>query len=148
LGLSVGVDLVESAFFGDAVLAVLAPGGGASRHGQARVWRGRGGLGDGCDGCGRCTEGGEQQSAAGVGGVGLAVGVCPDDGAVGVLSFVPAEHRPEGFEQVMKAAQAFEVRGARRPVGVGDGVVHIASGGRHVAAREAAGEVAAADEVG
>ena len=81
--------------------------------------------------------------------MGPAIRGSPVHGAVGELSFPPTVlTTPKRFQQMMVAAEAFEVGGACRPVGPGDGVVEVAVGGGFVAAGVAAGEVAAADEVG
>jgi hypothetical protein len=144
IGRVLGFDSVECAFVGDAVCPVLGSGGRAAGHGQAGCVVG--GCFGGAGGCGGCAEFGEQQSAAGGGGVGAAVGGGPVDGSVGVLAVSPAG--PEGLQQVVCAAEASEVGGVGGAVGPGDGVVEVAGGGGHGAAREAAGQVAAADEVG
>ena len=100
------------------------------------VRAGRTAVADGCGGSAQC---GEQQPAAGLGGVGLPAGV--------VQMTVPSgscrSRQPaEGLEQVMFSTQTFQIRRLRGPHRVGDGVVQIATsagssqpGNRHVRSR-------------
>ena len=81
--------------------------------------------------------------------MGAVVGCGPHDGAVGELFVAPTLlTTPERLGQVVSTAWAFQVGRRGRPAGPRDAVVDVAVGGGHAAAREAARQVAAADEVG
>ncbi len=134
---------VGVAFVVDALAAGVAAGGLAPRHGQASGVLGRwAAAGDGL--CGGCAQFGEQQSAAGMCGDGVAVGVDPDDSAVGVLPIGPAG--PERLHQMMLTAQTSQVGRRRRPPRIRHRVIDVGDGGRLHPAGEPTGLVAASDE--
>ena len=115
----------------------------AVRSPQRSAWAGVGTAGRSPVGA---HKRGEQQRAARGGDIGVPVGKAPNDRAVGQLLVVPA---PKRFHQMMQPAQAFQVRRVRgTALGVGDGVVDIAVGGRAVTARGPTGQVPAAHELG
>ncbi|CAM3006322.1 hypothetical protein MYSI104531_12950 [Mycobacterium simiae] len=138
---------IFSAFDGDAGGAVLgASPTPAGHHGGAvgAVVQRHVDFG-GRDGPGGPAQAGEQQGAARRGHVGATGRGGQDQGAVGQLLFGPA---PERFHQMMGAAIALEIARVRGPAGaVRNGAVDIAGHRRALAARPAAGQIAAPHEI-
>jgi hypothetical protein len=132
-------------FGSDVVGAIFGTGAAPLRHHGVSIGAPVG-LGARSHPAGGCAQVRKQQCATRSGLVRVPGRRRPDHGAVGQLSIAPS---PKRFDQMMKAAKAFQIRRLSGAALAGwNGVVDIGFGGGAVTAGEPAGQVAAPHEIG